>query len=73
MVNFSLTIEFVQLFSCVWHFVTPWAAAGQASLCFTVAWNLLKLLFVFFWAPKSLWKMSAAMTLKDACSLEEKL
>ena len=26
-----------------------------------------------FWAPKTLWMAIAAMTLKDACSLEEKL
>ena len=26
-----------------------------------------------FWAPKSLQMMTAAMKLKDACSLEEKL
>ena len=25
------------------------------------------------WAPKSLWMVTAAMKLKDACSLEEKL
>ena len=25
------------------------------------------------WAPKSLWMETAAMKLKDACSLEEKL
>ena len=28
--------------------------------------------FIFF-APKSLWMMTAAMKLKDTCSLEEKL
>ena len=28
---------------------------------------------LFFWAPKSLQMMTAAMKLKDACSLEEKL
>ena len=28
---------------------------------------------LFSWAPKSLWMMTAAMTLKDTCSLEEKL
>ena len=28
---------------------------------------------LFSWAPKSLKMMSAAMNLKDACSLEEKL
>ena len=29
--------------------------------------------FGFFWAPKSLQMVTAAMKLKDACSLEEKL
>ena len=28
---------------------------------------------LFSWAPKSLWVVTAAMKLKDACSLEEKL
>ena len=28
---------------------------------------------LFSWAPKSLWMVIAAMKLKDACSLEEKL
>ena len=28
---------------------------------------------LFSWAPKSLWTGTAAMKLKDACSLEEKL
>ena len=27
----------------------------------------------FPWAPKSLWMVTAAMKLKDACSLEEEL
>ena len=31
-------------------------------------WQIL-----FSWAPKSLWMVTAAMKLKDACSLEEKL
>ena len=29
--------------------------------------------FIFFWAPKSLQMVTAAMKLKDTCSLEEKL
>ena len=29
-------------------------------------------LTLFSWAPKSLWMMTEAMKLKDACSLEEK-
>ena len=28
---------------------------------------------LFSWAPKSLWMVTAAMKLKDSCSLEEKL
>ena len=31
-------------------------------------WQIL-----FSWAPKSLWMVTAAMKLKDACFLEEKL
>ena len=31
-------------------------------------WQIL-----FSWAPKSLWTVTAARKLKDACSLEEKL
>ena len=36
----------VQLFSCVWLFVTPWAAARQASLSITSTQSLLKLLSI---------------------------
>ena len=36
----------VQLFSRVWLFVTPWAAAHQASLSFTLSWSLLRLLSI---------------------------
>ena len=31
-------------------------------------WQIL-----FYWDPKSLWMVTAAMKLKDICSLEEKL
>ena len=34
----------VQLLSCVRLFVTPWTAACQASLSFTISWSLLKLM-----------------------------
>ena len=33
----------VQLLGCVRLFVTPWTAAHQASLSFTIFWSLLKL------------------------------
>ena len=29
--------------------------------------------YLFSWAPKSLWMVTAVMKLKDACSLEEDL
>ena len=36
----------VQSFSHVWLFVTPWIAACQASLSFTISWSLLKLMSI---------------------------
>ena len=36
-------IAVVQSLSHIRLFVTPWAAAHQASLAFTVSWSLLKL------------------------------
>ena len=35
-----------QSLSCVWLFVTPWTAAHQASLSFTISWSLLKLMSI---------------------------
>ena len=39
-----VVIVVVQLLSCVWLFVTPWTAARQGSLSFTISWSLLKLI-----------------------------
>ena len=36
----------VQLLSCVWLFVTPWTAAHQTSLSFTISRSLLKLISI---------------------------
>ena len=33
----------VQVLNCVWLFTTPWTAAYQASLSFTISWSLFKL------------------------------
>ena len=38
--------DVVQLLSCVRLSATPWTAARQASLSFTVSWSLLKLVFI---------------------------
>ena len=43
--------------------ITSWEMGKQWKQCQTL----------FFWAPKSLQMVTAAMKLKDACSLEEKL
>ena len=39
-------VAVVKLLSRVRLFVTPWAAAHQAPLSFTISWSLLKLKFV---------------------------
>ena len=43
---FSLILGFLSLFSRVQIFSTPWTAACQASLSFTISQNLLKLLSI---------------------------
>ena len=44
--------------------ITSWQIEGKK-------WKQWQILFS--WAPKSLWTVTAAMKLKDICSLEEKL
>ena len=39
-------IVVVQSLSCVQLFATPWTAACQASLSFTISWSLLKFMFI---------------------------
>ena len=46
--------------------ITSWQIDGETM-------ETVRDLILFPWAPKSLQMMSAAMRLKDACSLEEKL
>ena len=41
---FQAFVVAVQSLSCVWLFVTPWTAAHQAFLSFTISWNLFKLM-----------------------------
>ena len=41
-----LPVVIVQLLSCVWLFATPWTAARQASLSFTISRSLLKLMSI---------------------------
>jgi len=45
--NYSFVV--VQSLSCVQIFATPWTAACQASLSFTISWSLLKLISINLW------------------------
>ena len=42
----SIIVLVVQSLSCVWLFATPWTAARQASLSFTISRSLLKLMSI---------------------------
>jgi len=43
----------VQSPSHVWLFTTPWTAARQASLSFTISWSLLMIMFIASVMPSS--------------------
>ena len=49
--------------------ITLWKIDGEAMETVTDVFGAPK----FSWAPKSLWMVTTAMKLKDACLLEEKL
>ena len=42
LLRFRIMVTLVQLLSHVLLFVTPWTAARQASLSFTISWSLFK-------------------------------
>ena len=42
----TVTYIIVHLLNCVQLFVTPWTATCQASLSFTVSWNLLRFMSI---------------------------
>ena len=48
-----MVVVIVQLLSQVQLFVTPWTAAYQASLSFTVSWSLLKLMSIELAMPSN--------------------
>ena len=43
---FWFVIVIVESLSCVQLFVTPWTAACQASLSFTISWSLLRFMSI---------------------------
>ena len=52
-VNGTTLLFIVQSLSCVWLSVTPWTAARQASLSFTVSQSLLKLMYIESMMPSN--------------------
>ena len=48
-----MVVVVVQSLSCVWLFATPWTAAHQASLYFTICWSLLKLMSIESMMPSN--------------------
>ena len=53
----------VQSFSHVQRFATPWTAACQASLSFTISWSLCKLMFTESVKPSSYLILSHSLLL----------
>ena len=51
--NFYIQFSSVQSLSCVWLIVTPWTAAGQASLSITISQSLLKLMSIELLMPSN--------------------
>ena len=49
----EIPIVVVQSLSHVWLFVTPWTAAHQASLSFTISQSLLKLMSIEWMVPSN--------------------
>ena len=43
----------VQSLRCVWLFTTPWIAACEASLSYTISWSLLKLMSMLLVTPSN--------------------
>ena len=52
-VFFLTRFSSVQSLSHVWLFATPWTAARQASLCFTISRSLLKLMSIELVMPSN--------------------
>ena len=52
----------VQLLSPVQLFVTPWTAASQARLSFTISWSLLKLMTIELMMPSNISSSAATFS-----------
>ena len=59
----SIIIVIVQSLSWVRLFVTPWTAAHQASLSFTISWSLLRLVPIELMMPSNYLILSCSLLL----------
>ena len=72
--EFNLDVVVIQLLNHVRPFVTPWTAARQASLSFTISWNLFKFMSIELVIPLN--HLILCHTLSDhpsGCCLESSL
>ena len=53
---YCILVVVVQSLSCVQLFATPWTAARQASLPFTISRSLLRLMCIELVKPSSVWR-----------------
>ena len=60
---FQSLFSSVQLLSYVWLFTTPWTAACQPSLFFTISWSLLKLVSIELLMPSNYLILSCPLLL----------
>ena len=49
----SFSVVVVQSLSLVWLFATPWTAACQVSLSFTISWSLLRFMSIELMMPSN--------------------
>ena len=61
--HMTTVIAVVQSLSCVWLFATPWTAARQASMSFTISRSLLKLMSIESVMPSSHLTLSCPLLL----------
>ena len=68
-----LFVKLVQLLSCVQLFATPWTAAHQASLSFTISWSRLNLVSTESMMPSNQWVGSSHQVAKAASGGHQEL
>ena len=64
LLKWTFVVIVVQLLSYVWLFVTPWTAACQAPLSFTIFWSLFRFMSLSWWCYLTI---SSSVTSFSSC------